>query len=335
MAKLDRTDYDVVTFATHPLYDTNDAFSRHFLEVYKHKAAKTLLCPDCTANASYKTWAHLRQHYTTCKGPTITAAGPFARLALEQGQNCAEFIDVYRKLVAATPGKGQMVSFSVMLTQMQERLIKKMQSEHDRTVTFLNARADTRHNESKAMIERQARMIKELQVSVSKFALESETRDSAIMTGVANVSAQVANVSAQVALVDTELTALKRAAVELQPLACNQCTFVCTPEQYKQSADIIEGVRWWGCAMCKTSQVDERVPSETAAAELRVNGTVECWQVTPCLITNSMLTVCESGQIGNTSVDKECNICYSKYGVSEGDAHAISGCEFSFARKWF
>ena len=180
---------------------------------------------------------------------------------------------IYRKLVAATPGKGQMVSFSVMLTQMQERLIKKMQSEHDRTVTILNARADTRHNESKAMIERQARMIKELQVSVSKFALESETRDSAIMTGVANVSAQVANVSAQVALVDTELTALKRAAVELQPLACNQCTFVCTPEQYKQSADIIEGVRWWGCAMCKTSQVDERVPSETAAAELRVNGT--------------------------------------------------------------
>ena len=48
-SKLARTDYDVVTFATHPLYDPTDAFSRHFLEVYKHKTAKTLLCPDCTA----------------------------------------------------------------------------------------------------------------------------------------------------------------------------------------------------------------------------------------------------------------------------------------------
>ena len=48
-------------------------------------------------------------------------------------------------------------------------------------------------------------------------------------------------------------------------------------------------------------------------------------------MTDSLLIVCESGQVGTTSVDKECMICYCKYGVSEGDAHGISGCQFSFA----
>ena len=49
------------------------------------------------------------------------------------------------------------------------------------------------------------------------------------------------------------------------------------------------------------------------------------------LMADSLLTVCESGQVGATSVGKGCMICYCKCGVSGGDAHGISGCQFSFA----
>jgi len=81
MAKPPKTGYEVHAFTTHPLYESNDAFSRHFLEVYRDVGRKTLLCPDCSACASFKSWAHLKSHYMTCKGPTIVAAGLFNKFS--------------------------------------------------------------------------------------------------------------------------------------------------------------------------------------------------------------------------------------------------------------
>ena len=267
MAKPPKSGYEVHGSTAHPLHDASDSFSRHFLEVYKHKENKTLLCPDCSVDATFKTWAHLHQHRMTCKGP-------FARIALDKGETCAEFIEIYRKLVAATPEKGQMVSVSVMLAQMQERLIKEVKSEHDRAIGKLNAEADSRHTESKTAITKQQDMIARLQKTIEQGFQDSEARDSTILVGVANVSAQVARV-------DTELTALKRAAVETLPLPCTSCDVLCDPEYCNQSVLIIEEIRYWQCTKCQEFQVDARVPSQTPAAELRVNGTVECWQVTP------------------------------------------------------
>ena len=51
------------------------------------------------------------------------------------------------------------------------------------------------------------------------------------------------------------------------------------------------------------------------------------------LMTDSLLIVCVcvSCQVGTTSVDKECTVCYYKYGVSANVDKTISGCKPSFA----
>ena len=125
MVKQPETGYEIHAFTAHPLYDPNDAFSRHFLEVYRDVGSKTLLCPDCTACASFKSFAHLKAHYTTYKGPTIVGAGPFAEIALDEGEHNPEFIEIYRKLVEVTPEAQTTVSFSAMLAILQERLIRE------------------------------------------------------------------------------------------------------------------------------------------------------------------------------------------------------------------
>ena len=116
----------------------------------------------------------------TCKGPTIVAAGPFARIALDKGESCAEFIEIYRKLVEATPEKGQLVSFSVMLAILQERIIREVKREHDRTIKILNVASDVGHAESKAMITKQQQMIAVLQETIEQGFQDSKDRDSAI-----------------------------------------------------------------------------------------------------------------------------------------------------------
>ena len=134
---------------------------------------------------------------------------------------------VYRKLVEATPEATTMVSFSAMLAILQERLNREVKREHDRTIAKLNDASDNRHEESKAMITQQRSLTSRRQSSRIFKTRKPETAQS----------------WTESKMCLCRRTDLKLAAVELLPLACTSCTLVCTPEAYKQSAVIIEGIR--------------------------------------------------------------------------------------------